>query len=237
MRTSRALVIAASVAVVASCAARSVLAGPGEEAADRPGSPPSGAGRASAEDGSVSGPDDRTLDARFSALSEPTGTHARVLAGLAFGEGLRFNNPFRLSTQLGQSPESLSLTAPYADLGLAVAFGPPDGVEHGVALRLSLSMRGVAQQVLSASYLLLHRGAGAFMPYGRAGLAVVTAPDPNVGGELAGGAAYFFTGALGISAELVTSLFYGAGTYDVRYAVYPVVSAQVGLVAAFEVLP
>ena len=39
-------------------------------------------------------------------------------ATLALGDGLRFNNPYRLSTPLGKTPESVSLTAAYYDLGL-----------------------------------------------------------------------------------------------------------------------
>ena len=36
-----------------------------------------------------------------------------------FGDGLRFNNPYRLATPLGDNAESLSRTAPYVDIGLA----------------------------------------------------------------------------------------------------------------------
>ncbi|MBI4957284.1 MAG: hypothetical protein HY908_35055 [Myxococcales bacterium] len=104
-------------------------------------------------------------------------------------------------------------------------------------LGIAAALRGVGQQALSVSYLLLYRADGPVMPYARAGVSVLTAPDPNVGGELAAGGAYFFTGALGLSAELVGNLFYGAGTYDRQYTAYPVLSLELGLLADLEVLP
>jgi hypothetical protein len=44
-------------------------------------------------------------------------------------------------------------------------------------------------------------------------------------------------GGVGITGELVGNLFYGAGTREVSSAAYPVLSAQVGLTVAYEVLP
>jgi hypothetical protein len=75
------------------------------------------------------------------------------------------------------------------------------------------------------------------LTYGRAGAALLTSPDPNVGAEVAFGIGAFLTGAVGATAEVVGNLFYGAGTYDTVYTVVPVVSLQLGLVVDLEVLP
>ncbi len=175
--------------------------------------------------------------ALYKKLNAEPGSYARLIATTGFGRGFRFNNPYRLATQLGDTAESVSLTATYWDVGLAAAFGPPDGLQHGAAVHVSVSLHGVPQQALSGSYLLLYRADQPWMAYGRAGLSLLTQPDPNVGGELAGGFAYFFTGALGAHAELVGNLFYGAGTYEVAFSVIPVLSLQAGIVFDFEVLP
>jgi hypothetical protein len=174
---------------------------------------------------------------RAPVLHRPRGTYARLFASLAFGAGLRFNNPYRLSTQLGETGESLSLTAPFADVGAGAAFGAPDGIQQGVALRLSAALRGVAQQVLTPSYMLMYRGPHRLLGYGRVGTPWILSPDPNVGGELAAGGAFFVTAGLGVCGELTASVFYGAGTREVRYAVYPILSASLGVIADFEVLP
>ena len=56
-----------------------------------------------------------------------------------FGEGLRFNNPYRLATPLGGDAESVSRTAPYVDIGFAATFGHPLGLQHGAALRTTVA--------------------------------------------------------------------------------------------------
>src|SRR6185295_11658619 len=50
----------------------------------------------------------------------PTTLHG--LAALSVGRGLRFNNPYRLAQPLGDTPESVSLSATYLDAGLGVLF-------------------------------------------------------------------------------------------------------------------
>jgi hypothetical protein len=181
-------------------------------------------------------PDPDTLRV-YRKISRPRGTYARLLVNTAFGRGFRFNNPFRLDTQLGESAESVSLTAPYWDLGLGAMFGDPYGLQHGGVAHLSVSLSGVPQQALSTSYQLLWRSDSPWMVYGRVGPSFLLSPDPNVGGELAAGGAYFLTGGLGLNLELVGNLFYGAGTYETRYSVIPVVSFQGGIVVDYEVLP
>jgi len=95
----------------------------------------------------------------------------------------------------------------------------------------------VSQQSIAPSYLLAYRGAGSALVYGRLGAAILTSPDFNVGGELAGGLGYYLTAKLALTGEVVGNLFYGAGTYEAVYTVYPVLSAQVGLMIDHEILP
>lgn len=153
------------------------------------------------------------------------------------GVGLRFNNPYRLGTSLGDDAESVSRTSSYADLGIAATFlGHPLGFQHGVALRASFAMEGVSQLVVAPSYLLWRRS-GAWAGYGRAGFGIVTSPDLTWGLEGAAGAAWFFLGGVGLVAEVVGNVFYGVGTTDVATAAYPVLSGQVGLIGSYEVLP
>lgn len=179
-----------------------------------------------------------TADAKaLRKLMKPAGGYLRLLGGVALGDGVRFNNPYRLRTQLGDTPESLSLTSGYVDFGAAMAFGPPDGFQHGVSLRLSVALAGVPQQVLSPSYLVVHRGSRRVMGFGRLGVAYVVSPDENLGGELGVGAAYFLTAGVGVSAELIGGLYYGAGTFEVATAVYPILSGQIGVIVDYEVLP
>jgi hypothetical protein len=171
------------------------------------------------------------------ALTRPPSASIHTIASLAFGDGLRFNNPFRLRTELGSDEQSLSLTRGYVDLGVAVAAGRPDGIQHGAALRLSIALGGVPQQVLTPSYFLAYRGPHRAMAFGRLGPAIILSPDPNVGGELALGGAYFLTAGIGVSAEVIGDLFYGAATPERSYSVIPILSAQFGLVIDYEVLP
>lgn len=173
----------------------------------------------------------------YRRLSEAPGRAVQIVSTLAFGTGLRFNNPYRLQTQLGDTPESLSLTSGYLDLGVAAAFGPADGLQHGGALHFSMALSGVAQQAIAPSYLLAYRPSARLLTYGRLGASILTAPDANVGGELAAGLGFFLTAKLGFSAEIVGDLFYGAATYEAAYTVYPVISAQLGILFDHEILP
>lgn len=173
----------------------------------------------------------------FRSFSKPPTGYARVVGTLAFGDGLRFNNPYRLSTQLGQTAESLSLTSAYIDLGAGFALGPPNGLQHGAALRFSAALSGVSQQVLTPSYFVAVHGPRRTLAFGRAGTPILLSPDAGVGAELGAGIGYFLTAKVGLFGEVVGDLFYGAGTFDVKYAVYPVLSAQLGLIIDAEILP
>ena len=152
------------------------------------------------------------------------------------GDGLRFNNPYRLATPLGDDAESLSRTAAYVDIGIAATFGHPLGIQHGAALRTTAALSGVGQIVLTPSYLAWKRWR-ALAVYGRAGTPIVLTPDVSWGLEAGLGATYFFLGGIGVAAELVGDVFYGAGTAEHAVTTYPVLSGQLGFVLAYEVLP
>jgi hypothetical protein len=159
-----------------------------------------------------------------------------VVATAYVGDGLRFNNPYRLATVLGSNAQSLSRTAGYADVGGAVFAGSPSRLAHGLALRVSVALEGVPQSVLTPSYLVLHR-TGAWGAYARAGLPVVMSPDATWGVEAAAGGLWFARAGLGVAAELVGDVFYGAGTREVAKPAYPVLSAQAGLWISWEAFP
>jgi hypothetical protein len=154
----------------------------------------------------------------------------------ALGRGLRFNNPFRLRTQLGSDPESLSLTAPYLDLTTGAAFGPPDSLLHGGALALSIALEGVPQEVLTPSYVALFELPPRWVFLGRAGTPIILEPDANLGFELAAAAAFLVSAGMGVTAELVGSLFYGAATPDVSTTIVPLASFELGVWLSYEVL-
>jgi hypothetical protein len=159
------------------------------------------------------------------------------LATLAVGRGLRFNNPFRLETELGDDAESLSLTATYLDLGFGMGFGDPLGVRHGALLNVSLALEGVTQEVVTPSYLLLYPLLPDLTVFGRAGIPLVLEPDFTTGIELGAGAVWFVTGGAGITAELAYSVFFGAATWERDPSVIPVVSLELGAWFEYEVLP
>jgi hypothetical protein len=152
------------------------------------------------------------------------------------GDGLRFNNPYRLSTVLGSDAQSLSRTALYTDLGAAMVLGDPSGFAHGLAMRLSFAVEGVPQAVLTPTYLILHRW-DAWGAYGRAGPSLVLTPDTTWGMEAAAGGIWFLRAGIGLSAELVGDVYYGAGTHEVAVATYPILSAQGGLWLSYEAMP
>jgi len=197
---------------------------------------PAGTGEA-AERGPQGEPAEGVELARYRRLLKRRGGYARLFTTLMFGRGLRFNNPYRLRTQLGDTAESVSLTAPYFDASFNTCFGRPNGVQHGGSLHFSIALEGVGQQAIAPSYLIAYRGSSPMLGYGRIGLSVLLSPDVSVGGELAAGFAYFLTGSWGLSAELVGNLFYGAGSYESSYSIYPILSLQLDMIADFEVLP
>jgi len=173
----------------------------------------------------------------FKNMSRERARYTRLLLTVGAGGGFRFNNPYRLRTQLGDDAESVSATSPYFDAGLGVAFGEPNAIQHGAMAHLSVALEGVAQQAINLSYLLAYRSDSPVLVYGRIGSTLLTVPDPNVGAELAAGLGVFFTGGVGLTAELIGNLFYGAGSYEAEFTVIPILSMQGGLIVDFEVLP
>ena len=165
------------------------------------------------------------------------GAYFDVFGTFMIGDGLRFNNPYRLAHVLGDSGESLSLTAPYVDLALAVATGSPAGLVHGGRLGWSIATSGVPQIAVTPAYLAAWRPSGHWLVYAWLGVPVLTAPDLNVGGELALAGTYFVRAGIGATAALVADGFYGAGTRETRGAFYPVLSGQLGVSVNYEVLP
>jgi len=165
-------------------------------------------------------------------------TYWHGFGSLSLGKGMRFNNPYRLATPLGDTPESLSLSATYYDIGLGFVRGPARGLSHGAVLHLSIAAQGIPQQVMSLSYTALERiGNGRTLLFGRAGIPVILGPDLSGGLEAAVGAAYMISAGLGVQSELVGSLYYGAATQDRSVTTIPVLSAQLGLFVDYEVLP
>lgn len=162
--------------------------------------------------------------------------YGQLFATALVGDGLRFNNPYRLATPLGQDAESVSRTAAYVDFGIGATFENPLGLQHGGALRASFAVEGVGQAILTPAYLALRRWTH-LAAHGRLGVPLVLSPDVTWGFELAGGGTWFLLGGFGVTAEVVGDLFYGTGTRDVRVATYPVLSGQIGITAAYEVLP
>lgn len=170
-------------------------------------------------------------------LRRPPRGYARAYGAVAVGKGMRFNNPYRLETQLGDDAESLSLTASYLDFSIGLSFGEPDGLQHGGSMHYTTAIQGVGQQIITPSYVALYRGPHPFMLLGRVGVPVILTPDINAGGELAVGGAYFLSGSLGLTAELIGDIFYGAATPEREISTIPILSAQIGLMVDYEILP
>jgi hypothetical protein len=181
-------------------------------------------------------PDRATLRRELREITVP-GPYFDLFATFMFGDGLRFNNPYRLAHELGGSAQSLSTTAPYFDLGFGATMGKPDGLQHGARLGLSLALGGVPQQVITPAYQAIMRFGPAWLVYGWAGLPIILSPDTNVGAEIAAGGAWFARAGLGVTAAFIADGFYGAGTRERSAVLYPVLSAQIGLLVAYEVLP
>lgn len=164
------------------------------------------------------------------------GLFLHTYAGLALGEGLRLNNPYRLPEPLGDSAESISRSAVYGDLALGLLLGHALDWQHGGQVDLAFALEGIPQEVLTPSYLLHRHFDARWSAYARLGLPVVLEPDLNVGVEAGLGGLFGITGGLQATFELIYSQFYGAATQEVSITVIPIVSAQLGIRVAYEVL-
>jgi hypothetical protein len=160
-----------------------------------------------------------------------------LFGGLALGEGLRFNNPYRLRTELGKDAQSLSLTAAYADAFVAATIGGAGAFSHGLAVHASFALGGITQEVLTPAYVLLVRPTPRLGFLGHVGIPIVIEPDLNAGFEAAAGGIFYVTASFGLTASLVGSLFYGAATLDSSRSTIAILSIEGGLVYDYEVLP
>jgi hypothetical protein len=191
--------------------------------------------RAAEKAAPLTGPD---LGAGVASTPFPGGTSVLHTFGtVALGKGFRFNNPYRLATPIGDGPESVSFTAAYLDLGLGAAYGSPRGFQHGGEVAFGIATDGISQQVLGLSYVLLYPIHEDFLLRGRAGFPIVLNPDSNVGFEAAVGGAFLLTGGIGVTAELTTSLFYGAATLDKSTTTIPLLALELGIWLDYEVFP
>jgi hypothetical protein len=168
--------------------------------------------------------------------AEP-GFYARVFGTFSVGKGVRFSNPYRLSTVLGDDAASASLTATYLDIAGTMAFGSPNGIQQGASLHVGTSVEGVLQPFITPSYTVVYRADEPWMAYGRLGPVILLSPDANVGGEIAGSFSWFFLSGLGVTSEVVFDLFYGAATLTEQYSVIPILSFQLGVIVDYEFLP
>lgn len=163
--------------------------------------------------------------------------YARVFLTGATGFGLRFNNPYRLATQLGEDASSVSIPGPYVDFAASVVLGPPNWFQHGASLHVGGTVAGVLQPFITPSYVLAYRADLPILVYGRVGTPILLAPDPNIGGEIAGSLSYFFNSGFGLTSEIAFDLFYGAATLEEQYSVVPILNFQLGVIVDYEFLP
>jgi hypothetical protein len=189
------------------------------------------------EPAAVRGPEPAPSPTRPARTPRDAGGYQHWLGGVYLGRGLRFNNPYRLRSVLGDDARSLSLTATYLDVHVGRTFSAPGSFEHGVALHFSIATDGIRQEVATPSYLLVRRWSPRVLSYGRAGFPIVLEPDAAVGLEAGLGAAYFLTANLGVGAELDVSLFYGAATIERAVTLIPVTSLALGVFFDWEHLP
>lgn len=187
---------------------------------------------ASVDESATSRAEQRIRDAR--SRVEAT-NYVHWFGSLALGRGLRFNNPYRLERVLGDDAESLSLSALYADVSAGMAQGDPSGLQHGLAVHLSLAITGIRQEVLTPSYRLLFRPQSRWSWTGRFGLPLVLEPDVTAGFEAGAGVVFRVLAGLGLYAELIGSIFYGAATLDHDRTTIPMLSSQLGLWLDYEV--
>lgn len=170
------------------------------------------------------------------AAADAADPYVHFFGTVAAGTALRFNNPYRLATQLGATGQSVSIAAPYSDVALAALIGSPKGVHHGIHVHLSTAFTGVSQSVLAPSYIAALRRQS-FTLYGRAGLPFVLSPQTSTGLEFAGGVLYYLRSGVALTAELGESLYYGAATREVAATFIPLTYLQAGVAVDWEALP
>jgi hypothetical protein len=176
-------------------------------------------------------------DARVNDRVQPQGLYAHFYGAVSFGRGLRFNNPYRLQTELGDNSQSLSLTAPYLDLAVGALLGSAGHFQQGLGVNASFALEGIRQEVLTPAYVALLPLSSRWQVRGRLGLPIVLEPDASVGVELGAGGVFLASAGLGFTAEVIGSLFQGAATLEETSTLIPIVSLQLGVLVDYEVLP
>jgi hypothetical protein len=194
-------------------------------------------GRAAAESRDEASAAEDARAARSVRTPLHVGTTYDFFGGLAVGRGIRFDNPYRLRTELGTTAESLSLTATYLDVYVGAAAFATGILSHGIAVHGSFALDGIPQEVVTPSYVLRVRPAPRWGVVGRAGVPIVVEPDLSAGLEAALGGVFYVTAGVGITASVVGSLFFGAATLDTARTSIPILSLEGGAVYEFEVLP
>ena len=150
-------------------------------------------------------------------------------ASLSLGRGLRFNNPYRLSKPLGDTAESVSLSATYLDAGLAILFPAAPSLEQGGSLDALVALDGIDQFGVTPSYLVQYTSSRHLRWHARLGLPIVVAPDASLGLEAALGPSVPIAYGLGFTAELVGSIFFGAATEQKSVTTIPMLALQLGI--------
>lgn len=163
------------------------------------------------------------------ARAPQTASQLHGQASLSLGRGLRFNNPYRLSKPLGDTAESVSLSATYLDAGLGILFPMAASLEHGAALDALVALDGIDQFGLTPSYLLQYSSSPHLRWHARLGLPIVVAPDASLGLEAALGPSVPIAYGLGLTAELVGSVFFGAATEQKSVTTIPMLALQLGI--------
>lgn len=172
--------------------------------------------------------------ARAPARLTPPAPHA--LVALSVGRGLRFNNPYRLATPLGDDAESVSLAATYLDLTVGMLSAAVDRLQHGGAVSAVFALHGIGQLGLTPSYLLQLGLTPELGLRGRLGVPVVVTPDTTLGLEAGFGSSFAVGFGLGVSAEVVGSVFFGAATEQTSITTIPLLSLQLGVFFDHEVV-
>ncbi len=185
--------------------------------------------------GAPSGRGVRVTETMASTPLDAPRAASRWLASAALGRALRFNNPYRLATPLGETPASLSATAPFVDLAVGWTRGGLSRIQHGALLGWSVAVAGVRQSALVPGYLAVMRPVARWHLRWRLGPSAVLEPDPTVGVEAAVGGAWYARAGMGLTVELSGSAFYGAATRERERTVIPLAGLSVGWFVDYEV--
>jgi hypothetical protein len=186
-------------------------------------------GLAKARDACAAPVADPSPRVRSSLAAELEPEPGQLSGTLGLGRGLRFNNPYRLATPLGDTAQSVSLSATYLDFGVQLLAPALPGVDQGASLDALFALDGIAQLGLTPSYVIQFALTERFFLHGRVAIPFVITPDTTVGLEAAAGPRFDLAWGLGLTAELVGSVFFGAATEQRSVTTIPMLSFQIGV--------